>query len=133
AAVNEENRQEGLPEVEMGIGVHTGQVVVGNIGSPERMKYGVVGSHVSLTSRIQSYTIGGQILISEPTRKEVRSILRVGKQMEIKAKGFEQPIPSARSEALAGHTSSLCRRQKMRSFPCLRRSRSAIPWSKGTI
>ena len=43
ASVNEQNRQEGLPEVEMGIGIHTGQVVVGNIGSPERMKYGVVG------------------------------------------------------------------------------------------
>jgi adenylate cyclase len=102
AAVNEENRQEGLPEVEMGIGVHTGQVVVGNIGSPERMKYGVVGSHVNLTSRIQSYTIGGQILISEPTRKEVRSILRVGKQMEIKAKGFEQPIPLSEVRGIGG-------------------------------
>ena len=55
----------------MGVGLHTGQVVVGNIGSPERMKYGVVGSHVNLTSRIQSYTIGGQILISETTRQEV--------------------------------------------------------------
>ena len=40
ASINEQNRQEDLPEI--GIGVHTGQVVVGNIGSPERMKYGVV-------------------------------------------------------------------------------------------
>jgi adenylate cyclase len=62
--VNEQNRQDDLPEVEMGIGIHTGPVVVGNVGSPERMKYGVVGSHVNLTSRIQSYTTGGQILVS---------------------------------------------------------------------
>jgi PAS domain S-box-containing protein len=102
AAVNTQNRQDGLPEVEMGIGVHTGPVVVGNIGSAERMKYGVVGSHVNLTSRIQSYTIGGQILISEPTRKEVGSILRVGKQMEIKAKGFEQPIPLSEVRGIGG-------------------------------
>ena len=54
--VNEQNRQEDLPELEMGIGIHTGQVVLGNIGSSERMKYGVVGSHVNLTSRIQSHT-----------------------------------------------------------------------------
>ena len=92
ASVNEQNRQEDLPEVEMGIGVHTGQVVVGNIGSPERMKYGVVGSHVNLTSRIQSYTIGGQILISETTRQEVGRILKLGQQMEVKAKGIEHPV-----------------------------------------
>jgi len=65
--INEQNKREDLPELEMGIGIHTGQVVLGNIGSSERMKYGVVGSHVNLTSRIQSYTVGGQILISETT------------------------------------------------------------------
>jgi PAS domain S-box-containing protein len=92
ASVNELNWQEDLPEVEMGIGVHTGQVVLGNIGSPERMKYGVVGRHVNLTSRIQSYTTGGQILISEGTRKEVGRILRLGRQMEVTAKGIEHPI-----------------------------------------
>lgn len=92
AGINEQNRQEDLPEIEMGIGVHTGQVVVGNIGSPERMKYGVVGSNVNLTSRIQSYTTGGQILISEATRQEVGQILKIGKQTEVKAKGIEHPI-----------------------------------------
>ncbi len=92
AAVNEKNKLDELPEVQMGIGIHTGQVVVGNIGSPERMKYGVVGSHVNLTSRIQSYTTGGQILVSEATRREVGTILKIGKQLEVRAKGFEQPI-----------------------------------------
>jgi adenylate cyclase len=90
--INEQNKQDDLPELEMGIGIHTGQVVLGNIGSPERMKYGVVGSQVNLTSRIQSYTTGGQILISETTRQEVGRILKPGRQMEIKAKGIEHPI-----------------------------------------
>jgi adenylate cyclase len=92
AQINEQNRAEDLPEIEMGIGVHSGQVVVGNIGSPERMKYGVVGSNVNLTSRIQSFTTGGQVLISEATRQEVGSILKLGKQMEVKAKGVEHPV-----------------------------------------
>ena len=92
AAVNEHNRTDGLPEVEMGIGLHTGQVIVGNIGSSERLKYGVVGSHVNLTSRIQSFTVGGQILASESTRREVGRMLKIGKQMEVRAKGFEQQI-----------------------------------------
>jgi len=91
-SVNEENRQEDLPELEMGIGIHTGPVVVGNVGSPERMKYGVVGSHVNLTSRIQSYTTGGQILISDTARREVGHILKTGTRMEVKAKGIERPV-----------------------------------------
>jgi adenylate cyclase len=92
ASVNEQNRQDGLPVIEMGIGIHTGQVVVGNIGSAERTKYGVVGSQVNLTSRIQSCTTGGQTLISEATRREVGPILKLGRQMEVKAKGIEYPI-----------------------------------------
>jgi len=91
-SINEHNREHDLPEVEIGIGVHTGQVVVGNIGSSERTKYGVVGRHVNLTSRIQSYTVGGQILISDATRKEVGPILKIGKQIEVRAKGIEHPL-----------------------------------------
>jgi len=90
--VNAENQKEDLPQVEMGIGLHTGQVVVGNIGSPERMKYGVVGSHVNLTSRIQACTTGGQILVSETTRQELGDKLKIGKQMEVRAKGIEHPV-----------------------------------------
>jgi adenylate cyclase len=66
--------------------------VVGNIGSHKRTKYGVVGSHANLTSRIQSYTIGGQVLISEATRQVVEPLVRISKQMEVEAKGIADPI-----------------------------------------
>ena len=88
-SVNEANRRDGLPELEMGIGVNTGEVVVGNIGSDTRAKYGVVGSSVNLASRIESYTVGGQVLISAATRLEVGDSLQVGEQREIAAKGIE--------------------------------------------
>jgi adenylate cyclase len=90
--VNEQNRCEGLPEVEMGIGLHTGEVVVGNIGSQQRMKYGIVGSPANLTSRVESYTVGGQILISETTRQEVGPILDIAQDFKIEAKGIERPL-----------------------------------------
>jgi adenylate cyclase len=91
-SVNEYVRQEDLPEVEMGIGINTGQVIVGNIGSAERLKYGVVGSQVNLTSRIQSCTTGGQVLISDATRRELGTLVRLGQRMEIKAKGIALPV-----------------------------------------
>jgi adenylate cyclase len=91
-SVNEGNLRDGLPVLEMGVGVNTGEVVVGNIGSEARAKYGVVGSPVNLTSRIESYTIGGQVLISETTREAVGSIIRVAEQVVIEAKGVDEPI-----------------------------------------
>ena len=62
--VNEHNFQKGWPEIEMGIALHTGEAVVGNIGSTKRSKYGVVGQPVNLTARIESFTVGGQVLVS---------------------------------------------------------------------
>jgi len=66
---------------------------VGNIGSKKRMKYGVVGRNVNLTSRIESYTVGGQIFISENTLDECgRHLLRIEDEMEVMPKGVKKPI-----------------------------------------
>jgi adenylate cyclase len=91
-AVNRQNQEEGLPPVEMGIAINTGSVVVGNIGSQERTKYGVVGPTVNLTGRIESYTVGGQILISDATLRDVEDVVTVAGRMEIQAKGSKEPV-----------------------------------------
>lgn len=90
--VNETMQQLGLPHLEMGIGINTGEVVVGNIGSEKRSKYGIVGGQVNLTYRIESYSVGGQILISESTFKQVESVVRVNGQKAVQPKGVQQPI-----------------------------------------
>ena len=102
AVVNDRNRQAGYPEVALGIGVNTGTMVVGNIGSKKRMKYGVVGRHVNLTSRIESYTVGGQIFISESTLKGCGEIVRLDSTMEVMPKGVKEPLTIYEVGGIAG-------------------------------
>ena len=92
AEVRKQNLASNLPHLEMGIGLNEAEVILGNIGSKKRSKYGVVGSGVNMTSRIESYTIGGQILISESVRKAVGDIIRIDNQMEVHPKGVDMPI-----------------------------------------
>lgn len=87
--VNAEGQDLGQPRLEMGIGINTGEVVVGNIGSERRMKYSVVGSPVNLAARIESFTVGGQILTSESTLEDLGDIVRVDGRLRVKLKGFE--------------------------------------------
>lgn len=90
--VNERNRRDGLPELEMGIGLNTGDVVAGNIGSELRSKYGVVGHNVNLTSRIESCTIGGQILAAPSTLDDTALQVLRGKRVTVAVKGAEKPL-----------------------------------------
>jgi len=90
--VNHYNRSNGLPELEMGIGLNETEVIVGNIGSDKRSKYSVVGSGVNLTSRIESYTVGGQILISESVVNKSGSLLSIDALREVYPKGSEIPL-----------------------------------------
>jgi len=100
--VNARSRDLGLPEVEMGIGIHTGEVIVGNIGSARRMKYAAVGTNVNLTGRIESYTTGGQILISDATRAELESIVELGQPLRIEPKGARREMTVWPTIGIAG-------------------------------
>ena len=86
-AVNAENRRMDLPVIEMGIGIHSGPVVVGNIGSEKRAKYGVVGRTVNLAARVESYTIGGQILVADDTVQQIQSKLALSGSTQVSPKG----------------------------------------------
>ena len=110
--VNAWNVENGLPELEMGIGINTGEVVVGNIGSRKRAKYGVVGSNVNLAGRIEGYTIGGQILIAGATRDAVKAPLTILGDQTVEPKGVTHPITLYEIGGLGGvHGLELPRRE----------------------
>jgi adenylate cyclase len=98
--VNAYNRRQGWPEIEMGIALNTGEVVVGNIGSTKRSKYGVVGQMVNLTARIETFTVGGQVLVSPSLISAVHQGLVLGEEIEVHGKGMQQPL---RCRELLGH------------------------------
>ena len=90
--VNRWNQENGFPEIEMGIGINTGDVIIGNIGSEKRTKYGAIGRHVNLTARVESYTVGGQILISPGTKESIKTELKIQGEMLVTPKGIKKPI-----------------------------------------
>jgi adenylate cyclase len=90
--VNRELARQNLPDLSMGIGIHAGQVVVGNIGSSTRAKYGVVGSAVNITSRIQEQAQKGQILVSDAVLGKVADRVQVENALTVDLKGVDQPM-----------------------------------------
>lgn len=90
--VNAWNAKRDYPEIQMGIGISTGHVIVGNIGSEKRTQYTCVGRHVNLASRIESYTVGGQIMVSEETLRAGFVELVIGKEMQVHPKGIQKPV-----------------------------------------
>jgi class 3 adenylate cyclase len=87
--VSKQNQEEGLPPIKMGIGIHTGEVVVGNIGSETRAKYGIVGSAVNETDRIQATAQGNSIMISEETYEALSGRVVVGRKTQTSLRGLE--------------------------------------------
>ncbi len=90
--INRWNEANGFEPFAMGIGINTGEVVIGNIGSDRRTKYGVMGANVNLAGRVESYTTDGQILISPSTREAVLAELTVAHEFPVTPKGVKEEI-----------------------------------------
>ncbi len=92
AMVAENLAKPGAPPLHLGIGLHAGEVVVGNIGSESRAKYGIIGAAVNLTHRIQGQAKGGEVMVSEMVFHHSPETLAVSRTFETTLKGIAQPV-----------------------------------------
>jgi adenylate cyclase len=90
--INVELRDEGLKEIGVGIGLHTGEVIVGYIGSERRSEYTAIGDTVNTASRLESNARGGEILLSDATAKAAHSRYKLLPRDPITVKNREQPV-----------------------------------------
>ncbi|MGC5325865.1 CHASE2 domain-containing protein [Brevibacillus sp. SYSU BS000544] len=78
--------------VSFGIGINTGDAVIGNIGSQNRLDYTAIGDNVNMAARLESNAKPGQILISSSTYEQVKDLFDILPLGEIKVKGKEKPV-----------------------------------------
>ena len=91
---NDQRTRLGKPAIRHGIGIHTGMVIAGNIGSKDRRSYALVGDPVNLASRIQGITkeFGADILISGETRKRLTEPVQLVTLPAVRVKGRTEEV-----------------------------------------
>ncbi len=90
--INRELHDEGFPEIGVGMGLHTGEVIVGYIGSDRRSEYTAIGDTVNTSSRLESNALGGEILVSDATAKAAHSRYKLKPREPIMVKNRQQPV-----------------------------------------
>jgi len=91
--LNRKWRSEGGPTLRVGIGINTGEVVVGNLGTDDRKMYTIIGSAVNFAARIESANkeLGTTLLIGEATYRRVKGT-GTFRERTVRMKGFDEPI-----------------------------------------
>src|SRR5438309_665741 len=103
------------PELRVGIGINTGSAIAGNIGSPRRLDYTVVGDAVNTAQRLMTNAAGGQILISESTARKMGKTFDLERLPELKVKGRSEAVPVFRVNWVEKSAATVALPKKRRS------------------
>jgi adenylate cyclase len=90
--LNRQHKRSNMPELFMGIGINTGSVMAGVLGSDVYSAYTVIGQDVNLTSRIEAFSLRGQVLISDSSYQSCKDFAQTSEPMEVYVKGQSERV-----------------------------------------
>ena len=114
-SINATNKGEGVPEMYFGIGINTGRVMSALLGSDLYSEYTVIGDEVNLASRIESFSLRGQVLVSESTYERCGGLVKTGEPMDVFVKGRSQLVVLREVLAIPASGKSVPRQEIRRS------------------
>lgn len=123
--LNLDHLRERLPQVYLGIGINTGTVVAGRFGSDLFSQYTVIGEEVNLASRIEAFSLRGQVLMSEATYQRCGGLVSATAPMQVYVKGKAEPVAMRELVAIPARRLKVPRQEFRRSHradtrvPCL--------------
>ena len=106
ADVNNSLQARGLPELSIGVGINSGEVVVGNVGSDRYAKFSAIGTPVNIAARLESLSLAGQVLITEETLRQADATIDTVGSLRVKAKGVEGHVMIYDVTAIEGESSA---------------------------